>query len=118
MCCTTQVVGDEQVGQPEARCRSCSRFTICAWTETSSAETGSSHDDQLGLDRQRAGDADALALAAGELVRIAPRMLGRRPDAVQQLGDPLAPRRPAAMPCSRSGSAIVSPTVMRGLSEA
>ena len=44
---------------------------ICAWIETSSADTGSSADDEVGLDRQRAGDADALALAAGELVRVA-----------------------------------------------
>jgi hypothetical protein len=36
-------------------------------------------DQQLGLQRQRAGDADALALAAGELVRIAVERVGIEP---------------------------------------
>ncbi len=36
--------------------------------------------DQRRLQRQRAGDADALALAAGELVRIAAQRIGRQPD--------------------------------------
>ena len=43
---------------------------ICAWIETSSAETGSSQTISFGS-TQRAGDADALALAAREFVRIA-----------------------------------------------
>ena len=34
------------------------------WMETSSALTGSSQHDELGLERQGAGDADALALTA------------------------------------------------------
>jgi hypothetical protein len=45
-------------------------------------------DDHLRLERQRARDADALALAAGELVRIAVAMSAGQPDAAQQLGDP------------------------------
>ena len=36
-------------------------------------------DDQVGLGSERAGDADALALAAGELVRIAPTCIARQP---------------------------------------
>ena len=59
----------------------------CAWTETSSAETGSSQTIELGLQRERAGDADALALAAGELVRIA-----------------VAHARAQARPCSSSSA--------------
>ena len=54
---------------------------ICAWMLTSSAEIGSSATMKSGLDRQRAGDGDALALAAGELVRVAlrrRRAAGRR----------------------------------------
>jgi hypothetical protein len=42
-------------------------------------------DDQAGVERQGAGDADALALATGEFVRIAPGMFGRQPDDFQQL---------------------------------
>ena len=44
-------------------------------------------DQQLGLERDRAGDADPLALAAGELVRIAVVVLGVEPDAIHQLLD-------------------------------
>ena len=42
-------------------------------------------DDELGLQRDGARDADALALAAGELVREAVVVLGVEPDAVHQL---------------------------------
>ena len=64
---------------------------ICAWIETSSAETGSSHDDQLRVERERARDADALALAARELVRDSSSSASaRRPTLVEQLRDPLA----------------------------
>ena len=41
--------------------------------------------DQARLDGQRAGDGDALALAAGEFVRIAPRMVGPQPYQLEQL---------------------------------
>ena len=46
---------------------------ICAWIETSSEATGSSQHQHVGLHRKRACDRDALALAAGELVRKARR---------------------------------------------
>ena len=62
---------------------------ICAWIETSSADTGSSQMISLGLQRQRAGDADALALAAGELGREAVVVLGVEADELHQLLDPL-----------------------------
>ncbi len=45
-------------------------------------------DDELRLDRKRAGNADPLALPAGELVRKTPRVLGRETDERQELGDP------------------------------
>ena len=35
--------------------------------------------NQLGLQNQRAGDADALALAAGKLVRVAVNLVGQQP---------------------------------------
>ena len=68
--------------RPSSRCRSCSRLTICALTETSSAETASSQTMSSGSSGQGAGDADALALAARELVRPA-----------------AAPHRAAGAPC-------------------
>ncbi len=42
-------------------------------------------DQQLRFQRQRAGDADPLALAAGELVRVAVVVLGVQPDRLHQL---------------------------------
>ena len=60
---------------------------ICAWMETSSAETGSSQTISFGLQRQGARDADALALAAGELVREAVVVLGVQADQLQELLD-------------------------------
>ena len=74
-----EVVRDEQIGEPSSSCRSCSRLTTCAWIETSSADTGSSQTISLRLERQRARDADALALAAGELVRIVRIWSARKP---------------------------------------
>ena len=44
-------------------------------------------DDQLRAQRERPGDADALALAAGELVRVAVVVLGVEADQLQQLLD-------------------------------
>ena len=57
-------------------------------------------DQQLRLQRERAGDADALPLAAGELVRVAVAHRSRQLDLVEQRLDPLAagrrPSRPSA----------------------
>jgi hypothetical protein len=90
----------------------------CAWIDTSSADTGSSQTISLG-DRQRAGDADALALAARELVRDSAACGRAQAHRLEQLDD-ARPRRP------RVGRELVDDqrladdgaTVMRGLSEA
>ena len=72
-------------------------------------------DDELRLQRERAGDPDALALAAGELVRVAVVVLGVEPDLLHQL---LHARRarpaPALTPWTRSGSPMIDPTVCAG----
>ena len=69
-----------------SRCRSSSRLRICDWIETSSALTGSSQTMKSGIERQRPGDADALALAAGEFVRVAARRsAGSRPTRCSRL---------------------------------
>src|SRR3546814_18938501 len=44
-------------------------------------------DDELRVEDQRAGDADALALAAGELVRIAVHVMRLEPDVLQNGDD-------------------------------
>ena len=59
---------------------------ICAWIETSSAATDFVADDERGLDRERPGDADALALAAGELVREPAPVGGSRPTRSMSVG--------------------------------
>ena len=80
---------------PSRSCSSWNRLTTCAWIDTSSAETGSSQIEQPRLERERARDADALALAAGELVRVAVGHVGQQADHAR------AARRPArvARPC-------------------
>ena len=44
-------------------------------------------DDEFGVERQGAGDADALALSAREFMRIAPYMLGPQAHPVEKRGD-------------------------------
>ena len=74
---------------------------------------------KLGLDRQRAGDPDALALPAGELVRDSAHVRRRRPTSLEQLRHPLAPRlAPVPSLWMLSGSpTIVRRRVIRGSSE-
>ena len=76
-------------------------------------------DEHVRLHGERAGDRDALALAAGELVRKAVRDIGAEADGLEparDVGRGAAARRRGR---ARIGpSAIVSPMRMRGSSEA
>ena len=76
-------------------------------------------DDQGRLHRQRPGDADPLALAPRELVRVAAGVLGQEPDAAEEVGARAPPaRRPSrTIRWTASGSAMIWPTVIRGFSE-
>ena len=65
----------------------------CAWIETSSADTGSSATISRGSTASARAIADPLALAAGELVRIATRVLGREARPARAVRRPGAPRR-------------------------
>ena len=78
---------------PSSAWRSSSRFTTPAWIDTSSAETGSSSTSSSGLSDRAARDADALALATRELVRVAGRVLGVETDELHELLDPLRAAR-------------------------
>ena len=104
--------------RPNSCCRSRIRLTICAWIDTSSADTGSSQTMKRGLQRQRAGDADALALPAGELVGIAIGVFLAQADHVEQFATSRARLARSPTPWIRSGSPMMSRTVMRGSSEA
>ena len=60
---------------------------ICAWIETSSADTGSSATIRLLADGERARDRNALALAAGELVRVLATVAGGEAHPLQERRD-------------------------------
>ena len=62
-----EVVGDEQVGDPQRSWRSARRSTTCTWVATSSELSGSSSAKQFGFGRQGSGDGRPLQLSAGDL---------------------------------------------------
>ena len=109
---------DEDVGEAEIDLRSMSRLRICDWIDTSSAETGSSSTTSFGSQRNRPGNADALALAAGKFMRVAPASIGVEANQLREA--------PAPWPCARRAADAMDmerlgddgPTVMRGSSEA
>ena len=95
---------------------------ICAWIVTSSAVVGSSAISSSGLHDERHRDHHALPHAAGELVRIvaSTRSLGDRdPDAARASRSRSRQRVAlrSSLRCSRTASAICSPTVNTGFSE-
>ena len=96
---------------------SSSRLITCAWIDTSSADTGSSQTIELGLEGDGPGDADALALSAGELVRVAVVVLGV--EAHRSIRPWTALRVPPSglIRWMSNGAAMIVPTVCRGLSE-
>ena len=114
-----EVVRDQQIGDVVCAWMSFSRFIIWARIDTSSADTGSSSTISCGSRGERCRQRDALALAAAELVRILARLLAPQPDLARSSSrDPR--RRSLArspQPVTISDSAIVRPTVMRGLSD-
>ncbi|RPK76440.1 hypothetical protein EES42_03360 [Streptomyces sp. ADI95-17] len=86
-----QVVRDEHVAQPELSLEPVQQVDDLRLYGDVEGGDGLVGDDDLGVQGQTAGDADALALTAGELVRIAVDVLRVEPDDVQQLLDPAAP---------------------------
>ena len=74
--------------------------------------------EEAGLHRQGAGDADALALAAAELVRVAAGVVRLEADQLERLVDPAGAAPCAGTPWTRRPSAMLSPMVARGSSDA
>ena len=99
------------MARPNSLCSRASRLMICAWIDTSSADTGSSATMKFGLDRERPGDDDALALAAGEFVRVAVGVLGGEADALEDLdhGVALAAAAPEVVDRQRLGQRRADP---------
>src|SRR5581483_10463350 len=83
---TARSCATKRYARPRSRCRSFSRLRICAWIETSSAETGSSQTISRGFSAS-AREPDALPLPAGELVRIPVREVGVEADRLEQVAD-------------------------------
>ena len=73
---------------PKSSCRSLSRLQDLRLHGNVERRDGLVAHDQLRVDRERARDADALALAAGELVREAVVVLGVETDDLEQLLHP------------------------------
>jgi hypothetical protein len=70
---------------------------------------------KVGLDRDGAGNADAGALAAGQLMRKTRQKRSGRPHWLATSFDPLLERLAAQLAQRRSGSAMASKAVKRGL---
>ena len=113
-----EVVGDEHVGDAELVAQVRQQVHDPRLHRDVERRQRLVEDDDLGLDGERAGDADALALTAGELVREAPGEPRRQADEVEQGLDPPTALVAAANPWTASTSSSVRPTVIRGLSEA
>ena len=112
-------MGDEQIGQTELLLQILEQVDDLRLDRNVERRDRLVAHDELRIDRQRARDADALALSARKFVRVAVGVVGLQADASSA-----APARgrsasfPVAIPWIRSGSAMMSPTVMRGLSDA
>ena len=89
---TRQVVGHEQVGEPELVLEVVEQVDDLRLHRDVERGHRLVEHDQARLERQRASDADALALAAGELVRVAVDVLGVEPHALEQLAHAVARR--------------------------
>ena len=114
-----EVVRDEQHGEPERLLQLGEQVEHLRLHRDVERRHRLVADQQLRVERERARDADALALAAGEFVRIAlaaPRRRAR-PARSELIAPARAARRREPCACTISGSSRMRPTVERGLSE-
>ena len=82
-----QVVGDEQVGDAEVLLQVLEQVQDLGLDRDVEGGDGLVADDELRPKGDRAGDPDALALAAGELIRVAVVVLRVEADALHQVVD-------------------------------
>ena len=83
-----KVVGDEQVGQPEVGLEVFEQVDDLRLNRHVERRDGLIGHDEGGLNGEGAGDADALPLAARELVRVAAGEVGVEPDGLEQFAHP------------------------------
>ena len=111
-----QVVGDEQVGEIEPVLELLEQVDDLRLDRDVEGRDRLVGDDQVGLQRERPGDADPLALPAGELVRIAVRVVRVEPDGRDAAPGPARDGRPSRRPRgSRAARRRSPPAVIRGL---
>jgi hypothetical protein len=84
-----EVVGDEDVGERQPLLQVLQQVDHLGLHRHVERRHRFVADDEARLDRQCAGNADALPLAAGKLMRVTRRVFARQPDRVQQLGHTL-----------------------------
>ena len=80
-----QVVGNEQIGQAQLILQLIEHVDDLGLNGHVQRRYRLIADDEVGVDGQRAGDADTLALSAGELVSVAGGMFAVQPHMVHQL---------------------------------
>ena len=112
-----QVVGDEQVGEPELGLQVLQQVDDLGADRHVERRHRFVGDDEVGPQRQRPGDADALALAATERVGVAIDGVDGQPAAIEQVASTVgrACSLSLASPWTMSGSATSCSTVLRGL---
>ena len=105
-----EVVRDEQVGQAELALQVAQQVDDLRLHRDVERRHRLVADDQARVERERAGDADALALPAGKLVRIAVERLRPQADLAEQLGRPglRAPGRGDAVIGQRLGDDLAA----------
>ena len=111
-----EVVRDEDVREVEVRLQALEQVEDLRLHRDVERGDGLVADDQLRLERERARDADPLALAAGELVRVAVDVLGREADAVRAARGTRFFTSFAVLWIA-NGSPTIWPTLLRGFSD-
>ena len=113
-----EVVGDEEVGEAQLLLEVLEEVEDLGLDGDVEGRDGLVADDELRVEGEGAGDADALALAAGELVGVARMAVGGRgPTRSSRAATRSSRSLPGRCLWTANGSPTMSPTVMRGLRE-
>ena len=97
-------MGDEEVGQAELLLQVFQQVDDLRLNRHVERRDRLVGDDEVRVRRERAGDADALALAAGELVRVAVGEVRVETDRLQQLLDALVALAPCRPDCGSASA--------------
>src|SRR6202166_329145 len=84
-----QVMGDEEISEPDLLLQVLQQIDDLGLDRYIQRRHRLIADDQFGFDRERPRDTDALALAAGEFVRMAADMIRLQADGLEQIHDAL-----------------------------